>query len=747
MAATERACAARSGRALARLRAIRWPLLLIAVALLGSAVHTAWQRSALQAPPASHLVTDRYGRYLAEVGGPVPGRYGYWPLAPVPPRIAAATIALEDRRFRYHPGVDPVAVGRALWQNLRNGRVVSGASTIAMQLARLQHPAPRTLPNKAMEALTAVFMTLRHGREAVLHHYLRHVPFGHGSHGIAHAARFYLDKPAADLSWAEIAFLSGIPHAPQRLDPLTVDGRLNAVARGRRILGALAEMGVIDAAQLDLARRQIDAIRVHRRPPRPAMALHAILELEDRLEPLPATAPRTIAATLDLDAQRMANRQLHRWLLRMDTQGVQHAAILVVDRDDMAVRAMVGSADFFDDDAGALDYTAVPRSPGSVLKPFIYALALDRGVIRPDTVLWDRRGLSAGIDNADRAYLGPMLPRRALANSRNVPATNLVRSVGLETTYAHLERLGLHTDRRPSRHYGIGLAIGTLPVRLCDVVAAYGALANDGQYRPLRWHAAQPEATGERVLGRDAARLVTAFLADPMARLPVFSRMGPLEYDFPVATKTGTSQNYADAWNVAYTRDYIVGVWMGRADGRPMKGVTGASGPAGLAHDVLAGLYRLPGTNADAAPFPAPEHYQRKPLCAAQPATPVDECPRVLTEWVRATAAGSPTPTAVAALSRRTAREASVSLRISSPPPGTTVIRNPETPPELDRLRLTVDAEPQDAQVVWHVDGRPKAVQPADEPFLWSLENGRHVFQVRLPYRPEQSPPLVLTVR
>ncbi|MFB4203401.1 Monofunctional biosynthetic peptidoglycan transglycosylase [wastewater metagenome] len=747
MRTTARALAGRSGRAFAHRRVLYTVLLLAVVVLLGGVLHTAWKRSALKAPAASHLVTDRYGHYLAEVGGPEPGRYGYWPLADVPPRIAAATVALEDRRFRYHPGVDPVAVARALWQNLRSGRVVSGASTIAMQVARMQNPAPRTLPNKAMEAVTAVFMTLRHGRDAVLRQYLRLVPFGNGSHGIAHAARVYLDKPAADLSWAEIAFLSGIPHAPERLDPLTHDGRRRAAARGRRILDALAEMGVIDAGQLDLARRQIGALHVHRRPPRPAMAMHAIMALADRIAPLPETSSRTIAATLDLNAQRMANRHLHRWLSRLAPRGVQHAAILVVDRDDMAVRALVGSAGFFDEDAGALDYTAVRRSPGSVLKPFVYALALDRGVIRPDTVLWDRRGLSAGIDNSDRTYLGPMLPRRALANSRNVPATNLVRTVGLETTYAHLERLGLHADRRPSRHYGIGLAIGTLPVRLRDVVAAYGALANDGLYRPLRWHAAQPTAPGKRVLGADATRLVTAFLSDPMARLPVFSRMGYQEYDFPVATKTGTSQSYADAWNVVYTRDYIVGVWMGRADGGPMKGVSGASGPAGLAHDVLTGLYRLPGTADRPEPFPAPVHYRRESLCSARPSRSASQCPRKLTEWVPTAAGNTTSADTVTALARTTARQASATLRISSPPPGTTVIRNPETPDDLNRLRLTVDAEPRGMQVVWYVDGRPQVVQRADEPFLWPLDGGRHVFQVRLPYRPERSPPLVLTVR
>ena len=170
-------------------------------------------RSRLVAPDPSFLVRDRQGRFLAEIGGDG-GAFGYWPVEKLPPRVVAATLALEDRRFWGHAGVDSLAVGRALLQNLRGGRRVSGASTLAMQVARMQHRGSRTYVRKALEALTALVMTGLHGREAVLAHYLRVVPYGNRIHGIAYAARRYLDKPVEDLSWAETAFLAAIPQAP-----------------------------------------------------------------------------------------------------------------------------------------------------------------------------------------------------------------------------------------------------------------------------------------------------------------------------------------------------------------------------------------------------------------------------------------------------------------------------------------------------------------------------------------------------
>ena len=247
--------------------------------------------------------------------------YGYWVVRSVPDRLARATLALEDRRFGTHYGVDPGAVLRAVWQHLHGGR--SGASTIAMQVARMQHPEPRTLWCKAVEAGTALALTARYGRDAVLAQYVRLVPYGNGSHGIGHAARWYFDKPVADLSWAEIALLSAIPHAPATLNPLHADGLERGRRRGLRILDVLASQGVIGAGELQTARAQLATLQVAPPPRRPIVAIHAILRLQRMLAAQGAFDsafdpgdPR-VRTTLDLGLQTqlagLAEARLRNW--------------------------------------------------------------------------------------------------------------------------------------------------------------------------------------------------------------------------------------------------------------------------------------------------------------------------------------------------------------------------------------------------------------------------------------------------
>src|SRR5579864_4035874 len=290
------------GRALLRGLAaagIAGPLLLTSVVCLAAA------RAHLAAPPPSLLLLDRQGRFLGELpGGPPPparsrtahlGRggagdageegLGYWPVPALPPRVVAATLALEDRRFGSHPGVDPLAVARALLQNVRTRGRVSGASTLAMQVARMQSPGARGYLRKVTEAVTAVLLTERYGSREVLRQYLRIVPYGNRIHGIAYAARSYFDKPVEDLSWAEIAFLSALPQAPARMNPFSPAGRDRAVRRGERVLADLAARRVLSPSEYALARGQLAALRIPYRERRPPEALHALLHLRTLLAP------------------------------------------------------------------------------------------------------------------------------------------------------------------------------------------------------------------------------------------------------------------------------------------------------------------------------------------------------------------------------------------------------------------------------------------------------------------------------
>jgi penicillin-binding protein 1C len=697
-----------------------------------------WFSAQLEAPPPTPLVLDRDGGFLAQIPAS-DGSYGYWDVGVLPPRVVAATVALEDRRFWWHPGIDPAAMLRAVWQNFSTGHRVSGASTLAMQVARMQDPAPRDYLHKAREAATALFLTLRYGREAVLRQYLRLAPYGNGSHGIAHAARFYLDKPVADLSWAEIAFLAAIPQAPSRMNPLSLDGRHDAIQRGHRILEALQKGGVVTASEYALATAQLDDLPLIDRRGRPRNTMHAILNLQRMIAgaappPLPATDPRLVT-TIDPATQRIVEDEAGHTLTQWSAEGAEQVAAVVTDAATGQVLAWIGSGGYFARTTGAIDFAQTERSPGSTLKPFIYALALDRGAIAPETRLLDTAFSAGTIANADRGFLGALTPRQALANSRNVPAANLVKAVGLDETFLYLRLLGLHESERPAEYYGLSMSVGALPTTLEHLVRAYGALANDGVMHDLVWYRGQADDDGMRVMSVDAARLVTLFLSDPSARLPSFPRMGTTEYPFPVAVKTGTSQGYRDAWTVAYSRKYLVGVWLGRSDAGPMRDVTGSASAAALARAIMLDLHG----DADAAKlaFPVPPNYRLQAICADDDDPPAAQCGDMLPEWRRAAALHAATPADPVALADAVAPviDDAVSLTILSPKANMRVIRNPELPADLASLPLKAKATPADAQVTWYVDDKPFAVSAAKDVVRWPLIPGTHTFRAELAYR------------
>ncbi len=723
-------------------------------AIFYAALAVAWSKAELVAPPPTRVV-DRHGRFLGELAAP-DAPMGYWPVDPVPPRVAAAMIAIEDKRFWSHPGFDAAAAARAFVSNARAGRHVSGASTIPMQVARMQDPGARTYPKKAVEALTAMMLVGRFGREAVLQHYLRIAPYSNRVRGIDFAARRYFDKPVADLSFAEIAFLSAIPQSPSRMNPYEWRGRERAIARGHEILDGLFESSVLDATDLSLAHEQIERIAIPPRPTRPASTLHALLRLgaSQRTETI-------VRTSLDLDRQDALMAVLDGAVIDLEERNAENGALVVLDHTTMEVVAYLGSAGYFDAEAaGAIDFASTPRPPGSTLKPFVYGLALDRGVITPGTIVDDLFRARGGVHNADNRFLGPLLPRVALANSRNVPAANLVDRLGLGATYDLFASLELHRHERPADHYGVGLALGLLPVSLFDVVTAYAALANDGVYTAARFTAADEPTAKRRVLSSASSRRVTSFLSDPLARLPTFRRMGASEYSFPVALKTGTSQGYRDAWTIAYTPRYVVGVWLGRPDAQPMKHVGGTTAShvvrrviEVLHDDALDGFTDLA--------FAPPEGHTPVAVCAMSGQRATDHCERSFVEHFAAGEAPT-TPCEVhvrghvdgrpRTFVRLPARYASwaatqtfetppvgprVDLtphqrpRVLRPAPGTRVMRDPEAPAYASTMALVAEADPRTEEVVWYVDGVPFATVQRPFTARWPLSSGDHVFEAR----------------
>ncbi len=705
----------------------------------------AFSRAELISPRPTEIVYDREGVFLTQIAHGESAGYGYWPLEKMPERFAAATLALEDRRFYSHGGVDLLAIARAAWNNIaRRGRR-EGASTIAMQVARMQNPGPRGLKRKIIEAATAVTLIARHGHEAVLAQYLRLAPYGAESHGVAHAARYYFDKPVEDLSWAETALLAAVPQAPGRMNLARESGLSRASARAARVLDELTRMGALDPAQAALAKAQLAAMKPIA-PPRRPETLHLALRYErlareGRIEAASPYDPR-IHASVDVGVEEEVARLARRYLNGFRGAGARQVAVMIAERPSNAIVAEVGSARFGGAGAGAFDFTRVTRSPGSTLKPFVYAMAFERGALSATDILADVPEGASGVNNADGAFLGPMSPRQALANSRNVPAANLLRRVGIEANFHFLHELGLHDLEAPPESFGVSMAIGSLPTKLENLVRAYAALADDGVLGDLVYAREQRRPAPRRVMSIDTARLITSFLSDPQARLPTFPRYGPLEYPFAVAVKTGTSQGYRDAWTLAYSKKFIVGVWLGRADAGTMKELGGAASSARLAHAILVKLHGAKPGDIDAENFPPPPDRRAVDLCLGRDAR--ENCFETIREWVKP---GEAAPVAATVLSAaRTAPEADAPagpvLAIAAPEHNTHIWRNPDQPAALNRLALKLAPGAQGvlgAQIVWYVDGEPFVVAEANQTVFWPLQPGAHRIQARLALRPGAS--------
>jgi penicillin-binding protein 1C len=541
------------------------------------------------------------------------------------------------------------------------------------------------------------------------------------------------------------------------------------------VLAALAAQQAIGGEEYAHATAEIEQIRLPARPHRPPEALHAILRIAAMLATAPDAAdpadPRLFTA-LDLQVQRMASSFARRQLRAWRAEGPQQVAVLVVRRDRGEVLAAVGSAGYGTTTGGAFDFTRVSRSPGSTLKPFIYALALERGRLTPTDVMDDLPEGAAGISNADRNFLGPLLPRQALANSRNVPAADLLRKIGLDRTYELFRDLGLHRLDAPAQDFGLSMAIGSLPTSLDRLVRAYGALADEGMLRDLRWFDHQPAAPGRRLLPADVARRVTLFLSDPMARLPSFARYGATEFPFAAALKTGTSQGYRDAWTVAWSQRYLVGVWFGRPDAGPMRDVTGAGIAAVLAKALLLRLHGSVTGDLGDTGFAPPAGDVPIELCVFSGRHSPQGCSETLLEWLPAAAVPAASPTtgsasraagarpivAVGAAERAWARkngfavenaaggDGSVRLSIALPEQNAHLWRNPEVPAALDRLALRAVVEPHLAQIVWYVDGEPFAIADPDQTVYWPMLPGVHRFQIGRPFSTARSKPVRVAI-
>ena len=559
--------------------------LLVALAALDRAAPPDLSRAAA----VTHTVEARDGSVLRAFLA----SDGMWRLPATPGEVDPLYLAMlkgwEDRRFDSHPGIDPLAVARALAQALSAGRIVSGASTLSMQTARLLEPRARTLGAKVSEMGRALQLERDLGKEGVLALYLTLAPFGGNLEGVRAASLAYFGKEPAVLSPAEAALLVALPQSPERLRP----DRFPEAARiaRDRVLARAAALGLI--GEVDAERAMASAVPEARRD-LPFLAPH----LAERLQaetPLASAIATTIDARLQATIEEMVSMRLPAADPRASL------AIIVVDNATMAVLAEVGAWDYFDAGRqGMVDMTRAVRSPGSALKPLIYGLAFDRRLLHPDTLIEDRPRNFAGYRpvNFDGGFAGMVRAREALAWSLNVPAVAVLDRLGATGFDTALGEAGIALSYPPgATGPTLPLALGGVGITLADLTAAYAGIANGGLVRPLTEQRDAPQVEGHRLMAPFAAWYLADILRDA-PRTGGFLQDGSAR---PIAFKTGTSYGYRDAWAIGFSAQHTVGVWVGRADGSPCGGCIGID----TASPILLSVFDLfPGDSDPAADPP-----------------------------------------------------------------------------------------------------------------------------------------------
>jgi penicillin-binding protein 1C len=622
-------------------------------------------------PPYSTLVTAADGSILHAFLSPDDKWRLRTEAADVPPALVRALLFKEDRWFRYHPGVNPLALVRAAFFNLLTGRRTSGASTITMQVVRLLEPRPRTYPNKARELLRALQLEAHYSKDDILRLYLSLVPYGSNIEGLGSAALLYFQKSPRVLSLAELTTLVVVPNRPSSLRL----GRANAaVVRARNTwLRRFGAAGLFEKTVIaDALREPLTATRhaAPQRAPHLAHRLKAAYPHEARL-----------VTTLRPAAQTTAERLALRYVRQLRSLNIRNAAVLVVDTRTRAVEAYVGSADFHDaTDGGQVDGVRAVRSPGSTLKPLLYATAFDAGLITPKTALYDVPTQFSGYQpgNFDERFRGKVTVDYALAHSLNVPAVRVLHELGTAALLAPLRQAQFATIRRQAPGLGLSMVLGGCGATLEELTGLYAAFADTGRFAPLRYLAgASPTGAGEPLVSAGAAFLVTQTLTQlTRPDLP-----DHYEYTFRVpriAWKTGTSFGKKDAWSIGYNGRYTIGVWVGNFSGEGVPELNGAH----IATPLLFQLFNALDYQSAARWFGVPAQLALRKVCAVSGAIPGEGCTHLVPDYYLP---GTSRMTRCAHLREVwvSAAETQSYCAYCLPPTGAVRRRYPHHPPEL----------------------------------------------------------------
>ena len=640
--------------------------------------------------------------------------HDYVALHEIPTLLKQAFVQSEDHRFYQHHGVDWRARLMALLQNIKSLRAVRGASTITEQVVRMCHPRSRTLWSRWLEGFEAVRLERQFSKEQILECYLNQVPFAAQRRGVVQAARYYFDRDLDTLSLKETMALAIMVRAPGRFDPHKSPRRLEKPLR--RLARKMLQKKLIPQTAFNHLQSM----------PLQSKKASLTLKAEHFIHHLYSTTPRyrlvrrnrlrtTLCAPLQQKIQTILNQRLG----DLNGKNVHNGAALVVDHQKNEILVWVNGGTLRDGKTESwIDAVTTPRQPGSTLKPFLYALALEKGWTAATLV--NDFPLAAPVGhglhtyhNYSRIHYGPLPLRHALGNSLNIPAVRTIQFVGVDHFLNCLRRLGIHNLHQHPDHYGEGLALGNGEISLLELVGAYTVLANKGVHRELEIILDEEgrKHKPDRVFTPETASIIGNILSDPGARTLEFGQGSLLRFPVQTAVKTGTSSDYRDAWAMGYNDRYTVGVWVGNLDHQATFGITGATGPALILRSVFAELNR----NRKTRPLYLSPRLTKKEICRETGLTSDGECAAIC-EWFSPGTDPEFRPLPQPERKRPYLQHPSHGLQLAM---------DPRISNEHEAFRFQIADLPENATVDWYVDGRHTATTPSQN-FLWPLSKGSH---------------------
>ncbi|MDG2539909.1 penicillin-binding protein 1C [Dyella jiangningensis] len=615
---------------------LRWQNWLVGLALIAAmlvGIRLAPHKPLREWLPSSTAVYDAHGRLL-RLTLASDDRYRLWvPLKDISPALVDGVLLHEDRWYRWHPGFNPYGLVRGAWVTYVSHGNRQGGSTITMQLARLLWRLNTRSPlGKLRQVARAVQLELFYSKKQILEAYLNYAPYGRNVEGVGAASVAYFDKSASALSLPEALTLAVIPQDPSR--------RLQANDAGTDVIGK----------QLTISRNRLYARWKAIHPQDASLQSLFALPLRLRsLSQLPFEAPHAVdqilaarrvgtegqdsrvVSTLDMDLQHVLERQVGHYIQRNDARGIRNAAAILVDTRDMGIKAMVGSADYREVDIqGQVNGTLAKRSPGSTLKPFIYALGFDEGVLHPQTVLRDVPTAFGPYtpENFDGHFLGPVTATEALVRSRNIPAVWVASQLQQPSFYQFMHDAGI-SRMASEKHYGLALVLGGGEVTMQELAGLYAMLANRGELKPLRLLSNEPQGSGTRLLSEESSFMVMDMLRqNPRPDETTGAQPGRL----PVYWKTGTSWGFRDAWTAGSFGPYVLVVWVGNFDGSSNQAFVGVEAAAPLFFQMVDALQAAQPRMAEPLRH-MPANLRRVEICLASGDLPNQWCPQRGMTW------------------------------------------------------------------------------------------------------------------